>query len=60
MLGGLWAEWIGPESGRAFHSFTIITVDANPLMAEIHNSKKRMPLIIAEQSIDLAHQLLLI
>jgi len=53
MLGGLWTEWIGPESGRAFHSFTIITVPANPLMAEILNSKLRMPLILNESSINL-------
>jgi len=52
MLGGLWAEWIGPESGKSFHSFTIITVPANPLMEEIHNSKKRMPLIIPENSLN--------
>ncbi len=52
MLGGLWSEWIGPQSGKRFHSFTIITVPANPLMAEIHNSKQRMPLIIAESQLD--------
>ena len=27
-------------------TFTIITTDANPLMAEIHNTKKRMPIIL--------------
>ncbi len=28
-------------------TFTIITTDANKMMAEIHNSKKRMPAILS-------------
>jgi putative SOS response-associated peptidase YedK len=31
---------------RAVHTFSIITVDANPLMEKIHNTKKRMPVIL--------------
>ncbi len=49
-LAGLWAEWKGPESGRSYFSFTVITCDANPLMAEIHNSKQRMPVILSRES----------
>ncbi len=45
-LGALWSCWVGPESGRSFYTFTVITTAANPLMAEVHNSKQRMPLIV--------------
>jgi len=39
-LAGLWDEWGGGKT------FTIVTTEANPLMAEIHNTKKRMPVIL--------------
>ena len=52
LLGGLWSSWIGPKSGMPFLSFTIITVPANPLLEIIHNTKKRMPLILDPHSID--------
>jgi putative SOS response-associated peptidase YedK len=45
-FGGIWDEWVNQETGEIKHSFSIITTEANPLMAEIHNSKKRMPLIL--------------
>ena len=44
-FGGLWEKWNSPEGGTVV-TFSIVTTDANPMMAEIHNSKKRMPLII--------------
>lgn len=34
------------------NTFSIITTDANPLMANIHNTKKRMPLILPKSSIE--------
>lgn len=43
-FGGLWEKWNSPE-GIILFTFSIVTTDANPMMAEIHNSKKRMPLI---------------
>lgn len=45
-LGGIYENWVDKETAEVFNSFSIITTDANPLMAKIHNSKKRMPLII--------------
>ena len=45
-MGGLWEQSVNPETQQAVNSFTIITTEANPLMAEIHNTKKRMPVII--------------
>jgi putative SOS response-associated peptidase YedK len=43
-LGGLWDNWKDPGSGEWIRTFTIITTDANELVAEIHD---RMPLILA-------------
>ncbi|HNQ37491.1 MAG TPA: SOS response-associated peptidase [Prolixibacteraceae bacterium] len=48
-FGGLWDIWEYPER-ETLHTFSILTTDANPLMAEIHNTKKRMPLILPEGS----------
>ncbi|GAB4131296.1 MAG: SOS response-associated peptidase [Bacteroidia bacterium] len=45
-LGGLWDEWANPETGEIIRTFTILTVPASPMLAEIHNSKLRMPLIL--------------
>ena len=39
-LAGLW-EVSYRDDGTAVESFTVITMPANALMAEIHNSKKR-------------------
>lgn len=47
-LAGLWTE--KRLGDLMYHSFTIITIDANPLMAEINNQKKRMPLIISQEN----------
>ena len=59
-LAGLW-EISHKADGTAVESFTVITMPANPLMADIHNSKKkgstrivlppedrRMPAIVAQ------------
>jgi putative SOS response-associated peptidase YedK len=45
-LAGLYSEWVNDDTNEIFNTFSIITTDANPLMAEIHNSKKRMPAIL--------------
>ncbi len=46
-FAGLWGEWTDRASGEVVRSYTIVTTEANELMAQIHNSKKRMPLILA-------------
>lgn len=45
-FGGIYSSWTDKETGELIHSFSILTTDANPLMARVHNSKKRMPVII--------------
>ena len=46
-FAGLYSEWTQSSTGEVICTFSIITTDANDLMAEIHNSKKRMPAILA-------------
>lgn len=45
-FAGLWSEWTNKENGEIVETYTIITTEANPLMAKIHNTKKRMPFIL--------------
>ena len=45
-IAGLFDEWTETTTGETFSTFTIITTDANDLLAVIHNSKKRMPVIL--------------
>jgi putative SOS response-associated peptidase YedK len=49
-FAGLW-DSSRAEDGTALESCTIITMPPNPLMAEIHNVKQRMPAIL--QSIEI-------
>jgi putative SOS response-associated peptidase YedK len=45
-IAGLYDEWIWNSTGEVLSTFSIITTDANVMMAEIHNSAKRMPVIL--------------
>lgn len=45
-FGGICASWTDKETGEIIHSFSILTTDANPMLARIHNLKQRMPVII--------------
>ncbi|GIX40483.1 MAG: DUF159 family protein [Leptospiraceae bacterium] len=47
-IAGLYNEWISPDTGEYIPTFTLITVKAKGIMEEIHNTKKRMPLILHE------------
>lgn len=49
-LAGLWSEWTDTSNGQVLKTFTVITTAANDLMADIHNSKKRMPLVIEKKN----------
>ena len=46
-IAGIYDTWLNPSTGAQEKTFTILTTEANTLMAEIHNSKKRMPLILS-------------
>ncbi|MGM0580561.1 MAG: SOS response-associated peptidase [Bacteroidota bacterium] len=49
-LAGIWEQWENPENGKQISTMSVVTTNANPLMAEIHNNPKlkeaRMPLIL--------------
>ena len=45
-IAGLYSEWRDPDSMQEQRTFAIITAEASGLLAEIHNSKKRMPVIL--------------
>ena len=45
-LAGLYDQWVETATGEILNTFSVITTDANELMAIIHNSKKRMPVIL--------------
>ena len=45
-LAGVYEDWTNPVSGEIHNTISIITTQANPLMSEIHNVKKRMPVIL--------------
>jgi len=46
-LAGLYDQWTNPETGEKTDTFTVITTRANPMLEEIHNLKKRMPVILS-------------
>jgi len=48
-FAGLFSSWINRNSGNTIYSFTILTTQANSLMASIHNTKKRMPVILKKE-----------
>ena len=49
-FAGLWSEWLDKKSGEIVKTYTMVTTEANELMSEIHNTKKRMPIILTPQN----------
>ena len=47
-LAGLWNTWTDFSSGEILNTFTILTTEANAQMAEIHKTKKRMPILLSK------------
>ncbi len=47
-MGCVYSNWLNNDTGEVLKTFSIITTPANKLMAEIHNVKRRMPLIIPD------------
>ncbi len=50
-LAGLWDRSVKSD-GTTVASCTIVTVPANSFMADIHNTRKRMPVILSERAYD--------
>jgi len=52
-LAGLWNDWTNKKTGEVLNTYSIITTQANSLLAKIHNIPKfsndpRMPVILPE------------
>ncbi|MFN8331942.1 MAG: SOS response-associated peptidase family protein [Saprospiraceae bacterium] len=41
-----------PQSGELIFTYALLTTEANELMSVIHNSKKRMPVIVRPDEYD--------
>ncbi|TKK64850.1 SOS response-associated peptidase [Ilyomonas limi] len=54
-MAGIWQPWIDQLTGEYRETFAIVTTNAvgHKLMEQVHNSKKRMPVILNE---DLAYE----
>lgn len=45
-FAGLYSTWKDPATGDVLDTYTILTTEANEIMGEIHNNKKRMPVML--------------
>jgi len=45
-LAGLWDLWLHPQTKQSLHTVSVVTCEASPLLAVIHNTAKRMPVIL--------------
>ena len=48
-LAGIWDSWFNGVTGETRRTFSIITTRANSLMERIHNTRKRMPVILRRE-----------
>jgi len=48
-LAGIYSHWTDKSTGEEKDTFSIVTTEANELMAEIHNNKKRMPIVLRKE-----------
>lgn len=48
-LGGIYESWANRETGELHNTYSIVTTAVNNLMATIHNTKLRMPLILSPE-----------
>jgi len=51
-MAGIFEEWLNKATGEWITSFSILTTEANPMMADIHNTKERMPVILSKTDED--------
>lgn len=51
-MAGIWEISNSSDKKNSISSFAIITTEANELMAKIHNTRKRMPVIINPEQYD--------
>lgn len=49
LMAAIWQPWTDTATGEHLETFSIVTTAANDLMGQIHNSKKRMPVLLDEE-----------
>jgi len=47
-MAGIWQQWTDAETGETVDTCSIVTTEANLLMSQIHNSKRRMPTMLTD------------
>ena len=45
-FAGIYSSWVNPFTTEIVNSYSIVTTEANEMMAENHNIKKRMPVVL--------------
>jgi putative SOS response-associated peptidase YedK len=45
-FAGIWEDWTDRSTGAVLKTYSILTTEANPLLEKIHNTQKRMPVIL--------------
>ncbi|MGB7786392.1 MAG: SOS response-associated peptidase [Salinimicrobium sp.] len=45
-FAGIYSSWRDPATNEQRNTYSILTTEANELMSEIHNNKKRMPVVL--------------
>lgn len=48
-IAGLYSKWVDPQSSSPFYTYTVLTTKANQLMDKIHNTRRRMPVVIPRE-----------
>lgn len=48
-IAGIYSRWKDKTTNEYYYTYSVLTTRANPLMETIHNSKKRMPVIIPKE-----------
>jgi putative SOS response-associated peptidase YedK len=49
-LAGIWDKWQSRDTGIEVGIFSVITTEANELLAQIHNTRERMPVILPNEN----------
>jgi len=49
VLAGIWDGWRNQSDGKYTETFSIVTTKANSLLQKIHNTRKRMPVILKKK-----------
>ena len=45
-FAGIYSSWKNPVTEELVNSYSIVTTEANEIMSKIHNTKKRMPVVL--------------